>query len=73
MINVIFIVLGRTDSCPSKVMSVARLPTEDSNLEPKRARIETQPVLGFSDEDKVGTIQSYDDALMVTLRSGGMM
>ena len=28
-------------------------------------------VLGFSDEDKVGTIQPYDDALVVTLRIGG--
>ncbi|XP_030939707.1 uncharacterized protein LOC115964559 [Quercus lobata] len=29
------------------------------------------PILGFSDEDKVGTIQSHDDALVVTLRIGG--
>ncbi|XP_030946039.1 uncharacterized protein LOC115970565 [Quercus lobata] len=28
-------------------------------------------VLGFSDEDKVGTIQLHDDALVVTLRIGG--
>ena len=28
-------------------------------------------MLSFSDEDKVGTIQPYDDALMVTLRIGG--
>ena len=28
-------------------------------------------VLGFSDEDKVETIQLYDDALVVTLRIGG--
>jgi len=27
--------------------------------------------LSFSDEDKVGTIQSHDDALVVTLRIGG--
>ena len=52
-------------------MSVARLPVEDSNLEPKRARIEIQPVLGFSDEDKIGTIQPYNDALMVILRIEG--
>ena len=30
-----------------------------------------QPTLGFSAEDKVGTIQPYDDALVVTLRIGG--
>ncbi|XP_023911980.2 uncharacterized protein LOC112023598 [Quercus suber] len=29
------------------------------------------PILGFSDEDKVGTIQPYDDALVITLRIGG--
>ena len=28
-------------------------------------------VLGFSDEDKLGTIQLHDDALVVTLRIGG--
>ena len=70
-INVIFVTLGKTGSCPSRVMSVAWLPAKDSNLEPKRARIETQSVLGFSDEDKVGTIQPHDNALMVTLRIGG--
>ena len=28
-------------------------------------------VLGFSDEDKLGTVQLHDDALVVTLRIGG--
>ena len=28
-------------------------------------------VMGFSDEDKVGTIQPYDDALVIILRIGG--
>ena len=28
-------------------------------------------VLGFSDEDKIGTIQPHDDALMITFRIGG--
>ena len=28
-------------------------------------------VLGFSDEDKLGTIQPHDDALVVTLKIGG--
>ena len=30
-------------------MSVARLPAEDSNSEPKRARMEIRPALSFSD------------------------
>ena len=70
-INVIFVAPGRTDSCPSLVMYVARLSTEDDNSEPKRARIEIPPILGFSDEDKIRTIQRHDDALVVTLRRGG--
>ena len=70
-INVIFAVLGRISSCPSRVLSVACLPTEDSNSEPKRARIEIQLILGFSGEDKIGTIQPHDDTLLVTLRVGG--
>ena len=67
-INVIFVASGRIGSCPSKVMSVARILAESSSSEPKRAKIEIQPVLGFSDEDKIGTIQPYDDALVITLR-----
>ena len=29
------------------------------------------PTLGFSEEDKEGTLQPHDDALMVTIRIGG--
>ena len=28
-------------------------------------------VIGFSDEDKIGTIQPHDDALVITLQIGG--
>ena len=70
-INVIFTAPGRTSSCHSRVMSVARLLAESFNPQPKRARVEIQSVLGFSDEDKIGTIQPYDDALVVTLRIRG--
>jgi len=38
---------------------------------PKRVKMGISLVLGFSDEDKLGTIQPYDDALVVTLRIGG--
>ena len=69
--NVIFAALGRTGSYPSKVMSVPRLPIKDSNSKSKRARVEIRPTLSFLDEDKIGTIQPYDDALVVTLRIGG--
>nr|XP_023898738.1 uncharacterized protein LOC112010622 [Quercus suber] len=55
-INVIFAALGRTGSCPSRVMSVAHLSAGDANQDLKRARMEISPVLGFSDEDKIETI-----------------
>ena len=70
-INIIFVAPGRTRSCSSRVMSVARLSSGDTNQEPKRARVERPLVMGFSDEDKIGTIQPHDDALMITLRIGG--
>ena len=51
-------------------MFVARLSTEDNNQNSKKAKKEASPMLGFSDKDKIGTIQSHDDALVVTLRIG---
>ena len=70
-INVIFVAPGRTGSYPSRVMSIARLSSRDTNQEPKRARVERPLVMGFSDEDKIGTIQPHDDTLVITLRIGG--
>ena len=71
MIHVILAAPGRTGSFPSRVMSVARLSAEDSDRESKRSKKGSSPVLGFSDEDKIGTIQPHDDALVVTLRIEG--
>ena len=70
-IKVIFAALGRTRSFPSRVMSIVWLPIEDSSLEPKRAKMDIQRVLEFSDEDKIGTIQPHDNALVITLKIGG--
>ena len=70
-INVIFAAPGRIGSCLSRVMSVARLFSEDTSSKPKRARLERPLVMGFSDEDKIRTIQPHDDALVITLRIGG--
>nr|POE83107.1 hypothetical protein CFP56_42712 [Quercus suber] len=70
-INVIFAAPGRTGSWPSKVMSVARLPTGDIGRDLRSSRQAVPPVLGFSNEDKAGTIQPHDNALVVTLRIGG--
>ncbi|XP_065616189.1 uncharacterized protein LOC136061807 [Quercus suber] len=69
-INVIFTAPGRTGSWPSKVMSVARIPAGDIGRDLRSSRQAIPPVLGFSDEDKAGTIQPHDDALVVTLRIG---
>ena len=70
-INVIFAAPGRIGSCPSRIMYVARLSSGDTNKDPKRARVELPLVIGFSDEDKIGTIQPHDDALVITFRIGG--
>ena len=70
-INVIFAAPGRTGSCPFRVMSVARLFPKDGSHEPKRAKLDLSLVMGFSDEDKIGTIQPHDDALVIILRIGG--
>ncbi|KAL4652999.1 hypothetical protein ACB092_01G270400 [Castanea dentata] len=51
-------------------MSVARTLAEESRDQPKRFKANALPVLGFSKEDKIGTIQPHDDALIVTLRIG---
>ncbi|XP_030957568.1 uncharacterized protein LOC115979653 [Quercus lobata] len=52
-------------------MSVSRFPTEPDNRESKRARVGVTPLIRFSEEDKRGTLQPHDDALVVTLRIGG--
>ena len=70
-INVIFAASRRTGSYLSRVMSVSHLSSGDINQDPKRARVGMPLVMGFSDEDKIGTIQPYDDALVITLRIGG--
>ena len=70
-IHVILVALGRTGSFPSRVLSVARLSTEDREKECKMFKKGSPFILGFLDEDKRGTIQPHNDALVVTLRIGG--
>ena len=52
-------------------MSVVCLSLGSTHQDPKRVRIELTMVIGFSDEDKIGTIQPHNDALVITLRIGG--
>ena len=42
-----------------------------NDRESKRSKKGASPVLGFLDEDKIGTIQPHDDVLEITLRIGG--
>ena len=70
-INGILAAPRRTSSRPSRVLSIAQPFAEDLRLNSKRSRTEVQPALSFSDEDKVGTLQPHDDALVVTLKIGG--
>ena len=51
-INVIFAALGRTGSCPSRIMSVSCYSDENSNSRPKRIMMNVSLVLSFSDSDK---------------------
>ena len=52
-------------------MSVAQPLVDGSSPNPKRSKVEVRPALSFSNEDKVGTLQPHNDALVVTLRIGG--
>ena len=62
--------LGRTGTLPSRVLFVAQLPTEEPQPEPKRAKMNFHPTLSFLEEDKIGTTQPHDNALLITLRIG---
>ena len=47
---------------------MAWLFAKGTNPKPKKARVDIQSALSFLGEDKIGTIQPHDDALVVTLR-----
>ena len=50
---------------------MSRSPAEDHSQALKKAKRRVPLILGFSDEDLVGTIQPHEDALVVTLRISG--
>ena len=52
-------------------MSVARLLAVDPGPKPKRPKVYPHPVLSFSEEDRIGTIQPHDNALVITLQIRG--
>ncbi|XP_075633429.1 uncharacterized protein LOC142605887 [Castanea sativa] len=50
---------------------VSGLDLEDRSHALKKAKVVAMPTLGFSEEDKEGTLQPHDDALVVTIWIGG--
>ena len=50
---------------------MTQLPAKESQPGPKKARRNSHPVLSFLEEDKVGTTQPHDDALLITFRIEG--
>ena len=71
-ISIIFVTPDRELGPSSRVMSISSQPElgeEDKGF--KRIKAESKPVQGFSNTNKVGTFQPYDDALVVNLRIGG--
>ena len=68
IINVIFAKpRGNAGTC-SRVMSMVSSPNlEDKSQACKKAKIVVMPTLGFSKEDKEGTFQPHDNAVVVML------
>ena len=66
-INTILAAPSRMGGYPSRVLSIAQLPTEEFRSGPKRPKRNLHPVLSFSKQDKVGTTQPHDNALLITL------
>lgn len=68
----IFATPSRDASSFSSVMSIAAKPDfEERVRESKRIKSKALQALGFSEEDKVGTFQPHDDALIVALHIRG--
>ena len=51
-INVIFVAQGRTESCPSRIMSVSYYTDDEPNSVSKRVKTNVPLVLSFSKADK---------------------
>ena len=67
----IFAKPGDSGASGTRVMSVGvGYDLEAGDQAPKRARVMVTPILGFSEEDKEGTLQPHDDPLAVTIRIG---
>ena len=68
-INVILATLRRESHLVSRVMLVSpQMAGSEEEAPCKKARVSEQPIIGFTEEDKLVMIQPHDDALMVTLQ-----
>ena len=68
-INVIFATPKEEPHPTSGIMLVSsQVEGPKGEASSKRPRISNQPIIGFSEDDKLGTIQPHCNALVVTLR-----
>ncbi|XP_075670185.1 uncharacterized protein LOC142639947 [Castanea sativa] len=66
-----FVTCNRVPHPLDSLLSMTMRKGETLKAYSDRSRVEVRPALRFSDEDKVGTLQPHDDALVVTLKIGG--
>ncbi|XP_023903227.1 uncharacterized protein LOC112015096 [Quercus suber] len=59
---------SRIDNALRAPAGTINVPAEESQPELKKARRNFHPTLSFLEEDKIGTTQPHDDALVITLR-----
>ena len=71
-INVIFATM-REEPHPAKgvMLMLVQVGGLEGEALSKRCKVSDQPIIGFSKDDKLGTIQSHDDALVVTVQIVG--
>ena len=71
-INVFFATpRGNAGSCSGVMFVASNSKLGDLSQMSKRARVMVMPTLGFLEEDKEGTFQPHDDALVVTIQIAG--
>ena len=62
---------GDAGTCSGVMSVVVGLDSKYGSWASKKAKVGVTPTLGFSEEDKEGTFQPHDDALVVSIRIGG--
>ena len=62
---------GDARTCSGVMFVVVGPDSRDKDQTLKKAKVVATPILDFLEEDKKGTFQPHDDALVVTIRIGG--